>query len=102
MKKPKKLKKLIKGAKMGKPPAMYRLGLCYYSGSKVPEDKDRAVELIMAAAQKRYMLADEWMDDYVFSNEKLLEEELRIYNDERRNSREDLDKPPDGKGQHVV
>jgi len=54
MSKPKKLRKLIKAAKMRKPYAMYQLGICYETGRNVPQDIGLAVEWISAAAWAGY------------------------------------------------
>lgn len=78
MKKPKKLRKLIKAAKMGKPPALYRLGLCYYNGHMVAKDEEKGVDLILKSAIERYTPADYWMQDYAFTNEEVLAEGLRL------------------------
>lgn len=77
MSKPKKLRKLIKAAKMGNPSALYRLRLCYYSGYMVEKNEEKAVDLILRSAQEAYSPADYWMQDYVFGNEDILAEEIK-------------------------
>lgn len=42
MRKPKKLRKLIKAAKMGKPCAMYRLGIYFETGTMTKKNSDKA------------------------------------------------------------
>ena len=42
MGKPKKLRKLIKAAKMGKPCDMYRLGICFETGNMTEKDLKKA------------------------------------------------------------
>ncbi len=53
MGKPKKLRKLIKAAKMGKPCAMYRLGICFETGNMTEKDLTKAAEWISAAAEAK-------------------------------------------------
>lgn len=69
MGKPKKLRKLIKAAKMGKPYAMYRIGLEYTLGKQISTDMCKAAEWIDAAAELGYELAVEWMKDYKFDDD---------------------------------
>ena len=68
MSKPKKLRKLIKAAKMRKPYAMCQLGICYETGRNVPQDIGLAVEWISAAAWAGYAPAVEWMSDMNFDD----------------------------------
>ncbi len=68
MSKPKKLRKLIKAAKMGKPFAMYQLGLCYESGKYMEQNIRTAAEWISCAAEAGYAPAIEWMNDYKFDD----------------------------------
>ena len=42
MSKPKKIRKLVKSAKMGKPYAMYQLGICYQLGKEMPSASGRS------------------------------------------------------------
>lgn len=64
MGKPKKLRKLIKAAKMGKPCAMYRLGICFETGTMTEKDLTKAAVWISAAAEAGYAPALEWIKDY--------------------------------------
>ncbi len=69
MKKNKALRKLLKAAKMGKPYAMYELGLCYDTGERsLPMDKELAVAWIEAAAECGCHAAVAWLDDYGFDD----------------------------------
>ncbi len=68
MSKPKKLRKLIKAAKMGKPYAMYQLGICYESGRYMEQSIMTAAEWISCAAEAGYAPAVEWMNDYKFDD----------------------------------
>lgn len=68
MGKPKKLRRLIKAAKMGKPFAMYQLGLCYECGRYVQKDLTAAAQWISCAAEEGYAPAATWMDDYKFDD----------------------------------
>lgn len=73
MSKPKKFRILIKNAKMGKPTYMYRLGLCYQLGRDVPADLNEAAKWISAAAESGYEPAVEWMKDYAFDDDALVQ-----------------------------
>ena len=75
MGKPKKLRKLIKAAKMGKPCAMYRLGICFETGNMTEKDLTKAAEWISAAAEAEYALALEWIKDYSFDDNALIQAE---------------------------
>ena len=68
MGKTKKMRKLIKAAEMGKPYAMYRLGICYQLGRERVQDMDEAASWIACAAEAGYALAIEWMKDYSFDD----------------------------------
>ena len=68
MSKTKKMRKLMKAAKMGKPYAMYRLGICYQLGCERPQDINEAAEWIADAAESGYAPAIEWMKDYSFDD----------------------------------
>ncbi len=68
MRKPKKLRMLIKAAKMGKPYAMYQLGICYESGKYTERNVRLAAEWISCAAEDGYAPAVEWMNDYKFDD----------------------------------
>ena len=46
MGKPKKLRKLIKAAKMGKTCAMYRLGICFETGTMTEKDLTKAASIL--------------------------------------------------------
>jgi len=66
--KTKKMRKLIKAAKMGKPYAMYQLGICYRLGRERPQDINEAATWISDAAEAGYAPAIEWMKDYSFDD----------------------------------
>ena len=68
MGKTKKMRKLIKAAKMGKSYAMYQLGLCYQLGRERPQDINEAAAWITDAAEAGYAPAIEWMKDYSFDD----------------------------------
>ena len=68
MSKSKKMRKLIKAAKMGKPYAMYQLGLCYQLGRERVQDMNEAATWINRAAEAGYAPAIEWMKDYSFDD----------------------------------
>ena len=68
MSKSKKMRKLIKAAKMGKPYAMYQLGICYQLGRERVQDMNEAATWIKRAAEAGYAPAIEWMKDYSFDD----------------------------------
>ncbi len=68
MSKSKKMRKLIKAAKMGKPYAMYQLGICYQLGRGRMQNMNEAAMWIKSAAEADYALAIEWMKDYHFDD----------------------------------
>ena len=68
MGKTKKMRKLIKAAKMGKPYAMYQLGICYQLGRERPQNMNEAAAWIADAAEAGYAPAIEWMKDYFFDD----------------------------------
>ena len=68
MGKTKKMRKLIKTTKMGKPYAMYQLGICYQLGRERPQDINEAAAWIADAAETGYAPALEWMKDYSFDD----------------------------------
>ena len=68
MGKHKKMRKLIKAAKMGKPYAMYQLGICYQLGRERPQDINEAATWIATAAEAGYAPAIEWIKDYTFDD----------------------------------
>lgn len=68
MSKSKKMRKLIKAAKMGKPYAMYQLGICYQLGRERVQDMNEAAMWINRAAEAGYAPAIEWMKDYSFDD----------------------------------
>ena len=68
MSKSKKMRKLIKAAKMGKPYAMYQLGICYQLGRKRVQDMNEAAMWISSAAEAGCAPAIEWMKDYSFDD----------------------------------
>ncbi len=75
MGKPKKLRKLIKAAKMGKPHAMFRLGICFETGTMTEKNTDKAAQWISAAAESSYTPAIEWINDYSFDDNALIQAE---------------------------
>lgn len=75
MGKPKKLRKLTKAAKMGKSCAMYRLGICFETGNMTEKDLTKAAEWISAAADAGYTPALEWIKDYSFDDNALIQAE---------------------------
>lgn len=75
MGKTKKLRKLIKAVKMGKPCAMYRLGICFETGNMTEKDLTKAAEWISAAAEAGYAPALEWINDYSFDDSAIVQAE---------------------------
>lgn len=75
MGKPKKLRKRIKAAKMGKPYALYRLGICFETGRMVKADINTAALLISFAAKTGYTPAVEWINDYSFDDSAIVQAE---------------------------
>lgn len=71
MRKSKKLRRFLKSAKMGKPWAMYRLGIEYEIGKLLPQDTLKAAEWINRAAELNYAQAIEWINDYSFDDNAL-------------------------------
>ena len=69
MSKSKKLRTLIKQAKMGKPYAMYQLGICYQLGRERVQNMNEAAFWISRAAEAGYAPAIEWMKDYYFDDD---------------------------------
>ena len=69
MSKSKKLRTLIKQAKMGKPYAMYQLGICYQLGRERAQDINEAASWIACAAEAGYIPAIEWMKDCYFDDD---------------------------------
>ncbi len=65
MSKSKKMRKLIKSAKMGKAPAMYKLGIYY----ELNGDMNTAATWISNASDAGYSPAIEWMGDYKFDDD---------------------------------
>ena len=76
MSKSKKLRTLIKQAKMGKPCAMYQLGICYQLGRGLPLDMRKAAEWILESAERGYTPAIEWMKDYYFDDDACVQAEV--------------------------
>ena len=68
MNKSKKMRRLIKAAKMGKPYAMYQLGICCQLGREREQDLSEAAALIADAAEAGYAPAIEWIKDYTFDD----------------------------------
>ena len=75
MGKTKKMRKLIKAAKMGKPYAMYQLGICCQLGREQPQDMNEAAVWIAAAAKAGYAPAIEWIKDYTFDDNASVQSE---------------------------
>ena len=69
VKKSKKLRKIMKAATMGKPWAMYKLGLMYINGNPFPQDPIEAAVWIEWAAALEYAPAIEWVKKYDFAEE---------------------------------
>ena len=76
MSKSKKLRTLIKQAKMGKPYAMYQLGICYQLGRGRTQDLNEAANWISCAAESGYASAIEWMKDYYFDDDACVQAEI--------------------------
>ena len=76
MGKTKKMRKLIKAAKMGKPYAMYRLGICYQLGRERVQDMNEAAAWISASAEAGYIPAIEWIKDYCFDDDACVQAEV--------------------------
>ena len=76
MSKSKKLRTLIKQAKMGKPYAMYQLGICYQLGRERTQDLNEAANWISCAAESGYAPAIEWMKDYYFDDDACVQAEI--------------------------
>ncbi len=74
-KKGKAMRRLVKAANMGKPHALYRLGLLYEEGKKCPQDQDMAVLLILAAANLGYTPAQDWIEGYSFDDSAAVQAE---------------------------
>ena len=68
MSKSKKMRKLCKSAKMGKPYAMYMLGIRYQLGRECGQNMNEAAKWIGNAAEAGYAPAIEWMKDYSFDD----------------------------------
>ena len=69
MSKTKKLRRLVKQAKIGNPYAMYQLGICYQLGRERVQDINEAASWIVCAAEAGYIPAIEWMKDYYFDDD---------------------------------
>ena len=75
MGKPKKSRKLTKAAKIGKPHAMYRLGICFETGFMTEKNTEKAAQWISSAAETGYAPALEWIKDYSFDDNALIQAE---------------------------
>ncbi len=74
MSKPKKLRRLIKSAKMGNPSAMYRLGiLIQLSASR--GSLSEAAAWIGRSADAGYAPAREWLTDLAFDDSAIVQAE---------------------------
>lgn len=69
MKKTKKMRKLLKAAKLGKTYAMYQIGLCYQLGKDCEMDLYQAAAWMRTAAENGYQPAIEWLYDYMFDED---------------------------------
>ena len=76
MGKSKKLRTLIKQAKMGKPYAMYQLGICYQLGREMPLNMTKAAEWVSESAELGYAPAIEWMKDYYFDDDACVQAKI--------------------------
>lgn len=76
MSKSKKMRKLIKAAKMGKPYAMYQLGICYQLGRERVQDMNEAAAWVNRAAEVGYAPAIEWMKDYSYDDNAAVQAEV--------------------------
>ena len=75
MAKTKKMRKLCKAAKMGKPYAMYQLGICYQLGRERKQDLSEAAAWIADAAEAGYAPAVQWLKDYGFDDNACVQAE---------------------------
>ncbi len=64
MSKPKKLRRLVKAAHMGKPAAMYRLGFNYANGTHFERDEELAENWILLAAEFGFTPAEAWLKEH--------------------------------------
>ena len=55
--------------------AMYRLGICFETGNMTEKDLTKAAEWIFAAAETGYAPALEWIKDYSFDDNALIQAE---------------------------
>lgn len=55
---------LTKSAEQGNPVGQHHLGTCYYKGEGVKQDKEKGIELIKKAAAQKFILAEDFLDDY--------------------------------------
>ena len=76
MSKSKKMRTLIKQAKRRDPQAMYRLGISYQLGQRLPFDMMKAAEWISGSAEYGYAPAIDWMRDYVFDDDACVQAEI--------------------------
>ena len=75
MAKSKKFRKLLKSAKTGRPQAMYRTGICFQTGHMTVKDMDKAAQWMTAAIEEGYAPAIEWINDYFFDDNALIQAE---------------------------
>lgn len=68
MSKSKKVRKLIKSAKTGRPHAMYKLGIAYQTGKIFSQNINESVGWMAEAAKFGYEPAIEWIKDYCFDD----------------------------------
>lgn len=54
---------------------MYRLGICFETGNMTEKDLTKAAEWISAAAEAGYAPALEWIKDYSFDDNALIQAE---------------------------
>ncbi len=78
MRKSRRTRKIQKAAKMGKPYALYELGIMYDEGRGVEQNVCLAAELIREAAERGCVRAQEWLsangfDDDGFDDDALVQ-----------------------------
>ena len=68
------IKKAYQSRKHG-PYAMYRLGICFQTGTMTEQNKEKSARWIFAAAEAAYAPAMEWMRDYSFDDNAMVQAE---------------------------
>lgn len=69
MGKPKKVRIVVKQAKMGKPHQMYVLALRYDEGRGVEQNSEKALYWMNLAADAGYQRALHWLEEYHFDDD---------------------------------